>query len=80
MGIEGLLVCYTDRLTITPLTAEEIEQEVSLQLRPNWLSPSVAMPPLPPQPLAIHPEYWKTPARWEHQTSWPWLAFQANCL
>ena len=26
MGIEGLLVCYTDRLTITPLAAEEIER------------------------------------------------------
>src|SRR5262249_22724430 len=25
MGVEGLLVCYTDRLTITPLAAEEIE-------------------------------------------------------
>jgi hypothetical protein len=80
LGIEGLLVCYTDRLTITPLAADEIEQEVSLKLRPNWSSPGVALPRLPPRPVAVHPEYWRTPARWEHQTSWPWAAFQANCL
>lgn len=80
MGIEGLLVCYTDRLTITPLAADEIEQEVSLKLRPNWSLRGVSMPRLPPQPVALHPEYWRTPARWERQTSWPWAEFQAQCL
>lgn len=80
MGIDGLLVCYTDRLTITPLAAREIEQEVRQSLPPNWPSASVAMPPLPPQPVALHPEYWRTPARWEHQTSWLWPEFEANCL
>lgn len=80
MGIEGLLVCYTDRLTITPLAADEIEQEVSLKLRPNWPSPGLIMPVLPAQPAALHPEYWRTPARWERQMSWTWAEFQANCL
>lgn len=80
MGIEGLLVCYTDRLTITPLAAEAIEQEISSNLRLRWPSASVPMPGLPAGPVAIHPEYWRTPGRWEQQTSWPWAEFQANCL
>jgi hypothetical protein len=80
MGVDGLLVCYTDRLTITPLAAEAIEQEISSNLRLRWPSASVPMPVLPPGPVAIHPEYWRTPGRREHQTSWPWAEFQANCL
>jgi hypothetical protein len=80
MGVEGLLVCYTDRLTITPLAAEEIEQEISSNLRLRWPTAAVAMPTLPPQPVTVHPEYWRTPGRWEQETSWTWPDFQANCL
>jgi hypothetical protein len=80
MGVEGLLVCFTDRLTITPLAAEEIEQEISSNLRLRWPAGPVPLPALAPQPATVHPEYWRTPGRWEQQTSWTWPHFQANCL
>ena len=80
MGIDGMLACFTDRLTITPLAAESIEQEISSNLRLRWPSASVPMPQIPIEPVAIHPEYWRTPSRWEQKTSWRWTDFQANCL
>lgn len=80
MGIDGLLVCFTDRLTITPLAADAVEQEISSTLRLRWPSASVPMPHIPLEPIAIHPEYWRTPGRWEQHTSWRWADFEANCL
>jgi hypothetical protein len=80
MGVEGLLVCYTDRLTIAPLAADAIEQEISSNLKPSWPTSSVPMPKVPPGPVAIHPEYWRTPGRWVQQTSWTWDEFKKNCL
>ena len=80
MGIDGLLVCFTDRLTTAPLAAEAIEQEISSNLRLRWPNASVSMPSIPPGPVAIHPEYWRTPGRWEARTSWPWAEFEARCI
>ncbi len=76
MGVDGLLVCFTDRLTITPLAADEIQQEITSRSPPG----AIPLPDLSSQPVAVHPEYWRTPGRWEQQTSWSWAEFQANCL
>jgi hypothetical protein len=77
MGIERLLVCYTDRLTITPLAAENIGSVVAT----NWPPTAVPFPGLPRVPrVPVHPEYWQVPLLWDGRSIMNWSEFELNCL
>ena len=76
MGIDRLLVCYTDRLTIAPLAARNIASTVAINLPP----PGAALPGRALPPVEVNPDYWQTPLLWERRGAKTWREFQLDCL
>jgi hypothetical protein len=76
LGIDRLLVCYTDRLTIAPLAASNIVATVAINLPQSGATlPSQELPA-----IKVNPDYWKMPLLWDRRGSMTWREFQLDCL
>jgi hypothetical protein len=76
MGIDRLLVCYTDRLTIAPRAAENVAATVAAR----WARTGTPLPNVGLPPIDVLRDYWQVPLLWERRGVMRWREFELDCL